>query len=773
MRRFKIETDPRVVARRVRTAIQGSAIRALVELVTNCDHSYRRLLEGQTTRASGRIDVLYEKESYCGRFAVRDEAAGMSCAELSHAFEKYGAATSGYKDGEPVTGFFGTGAKNALGGMTDGRICTFKDNVFTECRVFLERETLMGEIEEPQAATAALRSKHGIEANGTVAYFSADPGKGQRVPQFDTVHEYLANHWRLRKIMTNWKRNVALINITENAKKRVLSYGLPKGRELLAEEFPVLVDAYGEFPIRISVWRAESELSQTGEQRRGGLLILDDAESVLDMSLFRYDNEPLASRFFGEVVIGRFRDLLAREAEEPVLKEEREGLDRSHPVCRAIVSEIEKRIEGLVKEEQRFQREARTEIDSEESTRYKTAFRILNEIAQTEVEVENLGQEPTDELEPPPNGLGIYPDSAHITVGKRYNFQIRTDARVVRAGSVVKVSCSTAKVRLISAAEFSVPRAEDGDVAKRYVRVEGTEPGARATLLAATGQRTAEATIIVDPEKEEKEDLLKEGLVFRPQSLTVRMNSVRKAVLLVYVKIVQGGSKVVLSSDSESVHVWPESVIVNAADARRHVAEYPVEVWGDRPNATATVTAETDGSLALLDVRVRDDQEEKEKKERGKGMFSEPHFDLDDPEPLQRSSYSRETGRVTIHANFPSVKHYLGDGCRHKKTLAAQVLIADLVAERCFLEVARQKVDRSGAVLGPGEARTARIESEAQQLSKKHGHRVHRALVDQTLLQQDRGTVAEQAPAKQAAGGGVGPVLRRQKPGRKRKQAAK
>ena len=246
-RLFKIETDPRLVARRVRTAIQGNAISALVELITNCDDSYRRL-EGENVPVDGRINVLYQKEGYSGRFAVRDNAAGMSYEELSHAFEKYGAATSGFKAGKAVTGFFGTGAKNALGGMSDGRICTFKDDIFTECRVFLDGNNLMGEIDDAQPATAALRSKHEIDANGTVAYFSADPEKGQRVPQFDTVFQCLANHWRLRKIMTNRKRKVFLINVGEKLKKRRLTYGLQRGKEVLAERFSVPVDMARRFP---------------------------------------------------------------------------------------------------------------------------------------------------------------------------------------------------------------------------------------------------------------------------------------------------------------------------------------------------------------------------------------------------------------------------------------------------------------------------------------------------------------------------------------------
>ncbi len=209
--------------------------------------------------------------------------------------------------------------------MADGKICTFKDDVFTECRVFLDGNNLMGEIGDAQPATAALRLVHGIDFNGTVAYFSADPGKGQRVPQYETVFQCLANHWRLRKVMTNRRRKVFLINVGENLKKRRLTYGLQGGKELLTEQFSVPVETYGEFPIRFSLSRAETELSQNGDEREGGLLILDEAESVLDMSLFKYDNEPLASRFYGEVVITRFRELLGRDAEEPVLKEEARG----------------------------------------------------------------------------------------------------------------------------------------------------------------------------------------------------------------------------------------------------------------------------------------------------------------------------------------------------------------------------------------------------------------------------------------------------------------
>ncbi len=289
-------------------------------------------------------------------------------------------------------------------------------------------------------------------------------------------------------------------------------------------------------------------------------------------------------------------------------------------------------------------------------------------------------------------------------------------------------------MQIIGNAEFKVAKVANSGILRRFVTVQGTEVGTRAILQATIGKQTAEATVFVEPEKEENEYLFKYGLVFRPESLTVRMNKTRRAVLRVYVKLIEGGSKIVLKSEHDSVHVWPEEIVVNEADARRHVAEYEVEVWGDESDVTAIVTAECEGHDALLEVNVR--MEEEKERPRGQGMFSaEPDFDQEDPEPLQRTSYSRETGKVTIYANFPSIRFYVGENLRHKKTLAAQVLVADLIAERCFFEMARAK--KRDVAISP-EALPERIQRDAQELSKKYGMRVHKALVDPALVQKDQ-----------------------------------
>ena len=730
-----IQTDPRHITRRIRTAIQGNVIRALVELITNSDDSYTRL-EEEGVETEGKIEIVYKKEGYCGLFAVRDFAEGMSINDVRESFKKYGAATSGLNKGKKVRGYFGQGAKDALAGMDEGKICTFKDGEFVECKLFIENGQPMYEIYNPEQATQKLRDIHKIYNDGTIAYFKTNPNKWVRTPKINTVHEELANNFLLRKIMVNPKRKITLID--ENSKEsRQLKYKMPLGKEILSDNFVILPDdeweKYGEFHVNISIWRSEIELNQTGDSRQGGLLITDDEGIVLDISLFKFENEPLASHLFGEVKIGNFRKML--ENEEPVLREERDGLVRRHPFCQKLIEEIEKRLETVINEEKlRKQKEEQGKIDSEEASRYKKAFKILNEIAEQETqEVIKLGEKGANNLEEPPNGMCLYPFYAQITIGKRYGFELRLNTKVVSTGSLIKITCDNQKIKVITPEIKILP--DDGNgILSKYVTVEGLEPNIEGVIRASFKNISSEAKVYVAPEKEM---LLSEGMVFQPESITLRPNQPKTVYLLVYIKMIGGGSKIKVYPDKDSVHVLPEEINVAEVDSERNIAKYEIKLWGEGIGEDAIVTAEYENYVALLDVRIRIKEEKGE--EGRKGMFSEPEFNFES-EPLQRSLYSPETGKVIIYVNFPSVKHYIGENCQYRKTLPAQVLIADLAAERCFYEIAKKKVDSSSALIRP-ETRSDKIQSEAYMLSRKYGKKVHEMLVDQSLLDESKKTL--------------------------------
>ncbi|MCK9399801.1 MAG: hypothetical protein M0Q51_07365 [Bacteroidales bacterium] len=584
----------------------------------------------------------------------------------------------------------------------------------------------MYEISGPAPSTSELRSIHGINVNGTIAYFKVNPQTGGIVPQFETVQRELANNYLLRKIMTNSKREVKLINV-DAKDDRPLRYRMPQGKEILLDDFIITFNPYGDFPIHLSISRSEKALTQAGDDRDGGLLILDDQDVVLGISLFKYDNEPLASHLFGEVIIKRFRELL--DNEEPVLSEERDGLVTRHPFCKLLISEIEKRIEQKVKEEKlRTQKEEQSKVDKDEAIRYKKAFGILNKIAEDEVESGiKLGQEIGSEIPDPPNGFCIYPSSAQITVGKRYSFQLHLNTKVIPHGSIINIICSNSRITVLTS-EIKILEDDRSGILRKYISIEGLEPNIDGTLRASIGNNITEAKVFVVPEKEL---LLDEGMVFQPESITLRPNQPRRIYLLVYIKIIEGGSVINISSDNDSIHISKNEIIVNEADALRHIAKYELDIWGEGAGQDAIITAEYQNVIALLEIRIRS-KELPDEKDR-KGMFNEPEFN-DEPEPPQRTSYSPETGKVIIYVNFPSVLHYVGNNCQYRKSLPAQVLIADLVSERCFHEIAKKKVEMSGA-LNPRHIYDL-IQRNANELSKKHGKKVHESLVDQKLVKE-------------------------------------
>jgi hypothetical protein len=714
-----IKATARHTARRMRTAMQGSAIRALVELITNSDDSYIRLEEdGKETK--GVIEILYEKN---GCFAVRDYAEGMSLDDIRRGFREYGAATSGMKMGRGVRGYFGQGAKDALAGMIDGKICTFKSGVYVECRIFIESGEPHYRIYDPKPASEKIRSEHGIEANGTVAYFKID--RPNRVPQLNTVHEELANNNMLRKIMTNRHRKIKLIDKRDGGIKP-LGYQAPEGKEILLEKFVVPFGSYVDFPISISISRADKELKQTIDCRDGGLLLVDDKNAVLGISLFKFDSEPLAAHFFGEVRIERFRELL--EKEEPVLNEEREGINIRHPFCQILIMEIEKRIEAKVSEEKiRRQKEEQSKIDREEISRFRKAFSILNDIAEQEAQVAiNLGKETSGEIEEPPDGFCLYPSSAQMTVGKRYRIELRINTRIIHSGSLININSSHQKIRLLNK-EILITQDDGVGIIQKYITIEGNEPNVEGIIKATTIGKYSQTKIFVVPEKEY---LLSEGMVFQPESLTLRPNQPRKICLCIYIKMIEHGSEIQIKTDNESIHFSKENIVVNELEAVRHIVKYEFEVWGEGAGQNAIITALYESYIALLDVKIRS-KEEPEEKGR-KGMFSDPEYSYEE-EPIQRTTHSFESGKVTIYVNFPSVKHYLGETCQFKKTLPGQVFIADLVAERCFYEIAKKKVDNSGVLIRQ-ETRYDKIQNATYALSKKYGKKVHEVLVDQKLL---------------------------------------
>jgi hypothetical protein len=145
-----ISKPSRIIKQQAEATIQH-LIDAVVELVTNCDDSYKRL-EDNGKHLSGKIElyVSREKGGRCKEFKIKDYAQGMDRKKLETAIE-YGGETSGFVEGKSVRGLLGRGLKESILALGEGEIYTKKDGLINCAKIWWderERKALYDFIEK-------------------------------------------------------------------------------------------------------------------------------------------------------------------------------------------------------------------------------------------------------------------------------------------------------------------------------------------------------------------------------------------------------------------------------------------------------------------------------------------------------------------------------------------------------------------------------------------------------------------------------------------------
>jgi hypothetical protein len=200
-------TAGRQFRRQFGTAIRQSLVRALAELITNSDDSYRRLRDSGRP-GFGRIDIFYDRRKR--RVSVVDQAEGLDQAEMARMYPQYGGATSGLYENHNVRGYFGKGIKDVLFSMERGLVQSVKDNSVYTARFYWEDDSpLIGIDEEGRPANKAERQRLGIaQGNGTAVSFYIP--EGMSLPRHDSLLRSLANFYMLRLIHASPQRSVYL-----------------------------------------------------------------------------------------------------------------------------------------------------------------------------------------------------------------------------------------------------------------------------------------------------------------------------------------------------------------------------------------------------------------------------------------------------------------------------------------------------------------------------------------------------------------------------------
>jgi hypothetical protein len=312
----KLFIEDRVAEQQARATIKNNPTLALVELITNSDDSYRRLVN-KGFKADGRIIIELVRKHQGSIIKVIDYAEGFDEKTMDERVGRYGGDTSGFTEKKAGRGYWGRGLKEAMIAMGFGRVESIKDGYLNECTL----EHLNYKRSCPVKISKKKRNDFGIENNGTVITLKAI-NSGIRIPQFEHLKHSLEYYFSLRDIMSNGLRETILVEKDfKNKVKREekLSYILPKGTLYSRKTIPI--PEFNDAQIEVEIYRATESLSgyeDGGQLRENGLLIRSKG-AILDITLTRkFEGNNYASRIFGHVTCD-YLDYLLRIKREPVI----------------------------------------------------------------------------------------------------------------------------------------------------------------------------------------------------------------------------------------------------------------------------------------------------------------------------------------------------------------------------------------------------------------------------------------------------------------------
>jgi len=343
----KLEADDRAFQQLADQTIKKDPVRALVELITNSDDSYKRL-ERYEIENDGKVIITLVRARGFGKFTVTDYAEGMDPEKMDKAVGRFGSDTHGFVAGQGGRSFFGRGLKEAILSMGQGFVRSINNNLYNESLLNINKY----EREVPKEAIQLYKDKLGIYSHGLQVELVADR-QGIKIPQYETLKRALELHYALRDILSSAKREVVLIEETpegEIKNESKLSFIEPKGQPIINRTLELC--EFENQKALLEIFKSEEQLTgrEDNYMRQNGILICSSG-AIHEITLFNYDGEELAQNLYGRLTCDYIDNLLRDN--QPIIKDSRDGIDWSHPLAIALREFAECEIGKYIAEEKK------------------------------------------------------------------------------------------------------------------------------------------------------------------------------------------------------------------------------------------------------------------------------------------------------------------------------------------------------------------------------------------------------------------------------------
>ncbi|MHB1500834.1 MAG: ATP-binding protein [Candidatus Dormibacteria bacterium] len=473
-------------------AMHGDVVRALVELVTNCDDAY------DEAGHSGRIRIEVDRTRREGfvRIAVSDAATGMSPTSFQTKLLTAGERQSGHEQGKQRRGLLGRGAKDTtyfgktvFESIKDGEYAcaTLTPNHYDE---FDSRPATPADY----ARLRLRRDESGVTAT---MYVGIPPF---RLSRQETLAKRLRQHVQLRRIMSDPGRVVTLGRWGETSGE-LLQYGFPVKRAPIGNPMPLTISGYPDAKAILTLWKLESPLPDVRDASRDAGILVVGRRAVYESTYFGCENRAGARHYVGQLECPTL-DALQQSYDDgeqagslspaenpgPIVLRTRDGLDRAHPFVKALAAAVDAKLTPLVDEAERLESQRRLPESAEMAKRMRTLSRQLSALYDTiaqGLDTEVDPRDPTEPGPPKPVTFEVLPDmdTVDLQPGGSQTFS-------VRAWPAAWSEASPAPEPMLTSASIDGPEIATVEPDQRILTADPSCPGRfRGTFTVRAGAR--------------------------------------------------------------------------------------------------------------------------------------------------------------------------------------------------------------------------------------------------------------------------------------------
>ena len=721
VKKGKVEVLPRGQRQDAEQAMGSDPINAIIELVTNCDDAYRALSSGR--REKIRIEVERHRQEPT-RIIVKDRAGGMTAEELEQRLSKVGGRTSGFETGAERRGLFGRGAKDVVH-FGPARWESVKNGTRSYLELINDGR-FTGEFE------VGVLGKSPGERHGTEAILSVH--RNFLVPNHETLLRKLRNHYALRPMLLDSKREVTLVDLSQDRSDKVRFYP-PK--TVLLEEKKLEIPGYEDYHVDLQLYEASETLSEESDSReywQHSILITSGHASYEIFEGGKFSREPYAfhlRRIFGYASVPGISSLIRAidDAEEygtgtdrrnPVrlVRRDRHGLvsRRDHPFVNALYTVLEEALEPHLERLRKAAEEAAGDISEETRRRWDRAGRALAKLMNENA----LGEGIEGNL--PPLGLTLIPtvrivepgDAARLLI----RYRLRQDDQI--DGAYWPVDIVETDDEEGHHAPVSMNLEPRNDYFSRTYIVAGRDDGAMSEVVVRSGSDEVNAII----HWRHRSPSPVEDFEFERASFSIKNGQERRVTLLApWDVVMDAGDQVHFSIDGDSRITLPDGLTsVFTYDEIRDAGMCRIRVRGQGVGARARLTAELGDEIAEAELAVTS------------AGVSGIRVEFTESTVEQRAWLNMDAGVLYINTSDRTVQRYVGpkrDKWPGRDSVPFNVMLAELMVDAA----ARYQLQRE-----ENEVQDASILfRRREELVRKWLPSIHRALVTDTEHRKVRG----------------------------------